>query len=134
MKRGTLKKKSKQLISKIQRTLWQLCKEIIRKIHGPTCYTCGRTGLIGSNWHTGHLWPKAALGAYLKYDLRVLRSQCYNCNINLGGNGAVFYSKMLQEIGPEKMAELEADKQKSVKAYDHYVKLIEDYQNLLKEL
>jgi hypothetical protein len=129
MKKTKLKKVSKQPISKLQRLLWEECKRIIRKRYGPTCYTCGKPGLSGSNWHTGHLWPKAALGAYLKYDLRVLRPQCYHCNINLGGNGAVFYEKMLGEIGQEEMSQLIMMKQISVKAYDFYASLLEQYKN-----
>lgn len=134
MKKTPLRRKGKEPISRIQRKLWNLCKLITRKRYGATCYTCGRTGLTGSNWHTGHLWAKASLGAYLKYDLRVLRPQCYNCNINWGGQGAIFYKKMLAEIGPEKMAQLERDRQKTVKAYDFYVKLLIEYQNILHGL
>lgn len=127
MKRTPLKKKSKQKISTLQVKLWEECKRIIRARYPNTCYTCGKSGLSGSNWHTGHLWPKASLGAFLKYDLRVLRPQCYNCNINLGGNGAVYYAKMLEENGQEYMTQLEAEKQITVKAYDHYEKLLAEY-------
>ena len=126
-----LKKKSKQKISVIQRHLWELCKQVTRKNHGNTCYTCPATGLIGSNWHTGHLFPKASVGAFLKYDLRILRPQCYNCNINLGGRGADFYLKLLSEIGEEKMAQLQKDRQVIVKAEEHYLKLIDEYQKLV---
>lgn len=134
MKRGTLKKQSGQKISVIQRQLWQLCKEIIRKKYGSTCYTCGQGGLAGSNWHTGHLWPKASLGSYMKYDLRVLRPQCYRCNIHLGGNGAVFYEKMCRENGDGYMSGLEKEKQISVKALDHYLALVPKYQEMLRGL
>lgn len=134
MKRSKLRKQGKQPISKIQRTIWELCKEIIRKTYSPTCYTCGRTGLSGSNLHTGHMWAKASLGAYLKYDLRVLRPQCYHCNINLGGSGADFYKRMLEEIGPEEMKKLEDDRQKTVRAYDHYLSLVPKYQEILNNL
>lgn len=130
MKRSTLKKKSKQPISLIQRKLWEECKRIIRARHGNVCYTCDRANLSGSNQHTGHMWPKAALGAWLKYDLRVLRIQCYNCNINLGGNGAEFYVRMLKEIGPDAMSKLQLERNISVKAYDHYLKLLEEYKTL----
>lgn len=75
--------------------------------------------------------PKASCGAYLKYDLRVLRPQCYNCNINWGGNGAEFYRRMLLEIGPTKMDELIQDKQKLVNAKDHYQKIYEEYKKLV---
>lgn len=131
LKRGKLKKESKQKISVVQRKLWGLCKEIIRKKYGNVCYTCGARGLVGWNWHTGHMFSKASLGAYLKYDLRVLRPQCYNCNINRGGMGADFYSKMLEEIGEKEMEKLQKDRQVSVKAYDHYLKLIDEYTKLL---
>lgn len=131
LKRSKLRKKGKLPISRLQRQLWELCKQIIRKKYGNRCYTCPRIGLVGSDWHTGHLWSKAALGAFLKYDLRVLRPQCYNCNINRGGMGADFYKKMLKEIGSEAMEKLEQDRQVSVKAYDYYLKLLEEYQKLV---
>lgn len=129
MKKTKLKKKSKAKISTIQRKIWEYCKQIIRKKYTHTCYTCGATGLSGSNLHTGHMWAKASLGAYLKYDLRVLRPQCYNCNINRGGMGADFYKKMLKEIGNEDMQKLESDRQVMVNAYDHYTKILEEYEN-----
>jgi len=134
MKRSKLRKglrrQSKQKISVLQRKIWELCKQIIRKRYSNVCYTCGKTGLIGLNWHTGHLWAKGSLGAYLKYDLRVLRPQCYGCNIHRSGMGADFYRKMLKEIGQEKMDELERDRQKIVSAYDHYLKIYEEYKLL----
>lgn len=134
MKRSKLKKQSKTKISVIQRKLWELCKQIIRKKYGNICYTCGATGLEGKNWHTGHMWAKQSLGAYMKYDLRILRPQCYHDNINLGGRGADFYSRMLDEIGQEKMEQLQKDRQVTVNAYDHYSKLLVDYQKILDEL
>lgn len=130
MKRTPLKKKSKQSISKIQRDLWQECKRIIREQFGNTCYTCGAKNLQGSNWHTGHMWAKASIGAYLKYDLRLLRPQCYFCNINCGGRGAEFYAKMLKIEGQPYIDRLEKDRHVTVKAYDHYVKLLEEYRTI----
>lgn len=131
MKRTKLRKKSKSSVSKIQRDIWELCKQIVRKQFGNECYTCGAKGLVGSNWHTGHLIPKASCGAYLKYDLRILRPQCYHCNINLGGNGAEFYRKMILREGATYVDRLIQDKQISVKAYPHYVKLLAEYQLLV---
>lgn len=132
MKRTPLKKKSKQSISKIQRDLWQECKRIIREQFGNTCYTCGAKNLQGSNWHTGHLFAKASLGAYLKYDLRVLRPQCYKCNIHYGGQGAEFYKRMLKIEGKEYIDRIERDRKISVKAHDHYTKLLEEYRTIVK--
>jgi hypothetical protein len=134
LKKTKLKKKSKAKISTIQNKLWELCKQIIRKKYGNICYTCGATGLEGSNWHTGHMWAKQSLGAYMKYDLRILRPQCYHDNINLGGRGADYYIKMLREIGQEEMERLQKDRQVTVNAYDHYLKLIEEYEVILADL
>jgi len=114
----------------IQNKIWDCCKQIIRKKHGNVCYTCGATGLIGSNWHTGHLWAKASLGAFLKYDLRVLRPQCYKCNIHHGGAGALFYARMVRENGQEYMDSLERERQVTVKAIDHYEKILIEYLEL----
>ncbi len=76
---------------------------------------------------------KASLGAYLKYDLRLLRPQCANCNIWNGGQGALFIENMRRIEGDKYVDEIMDDRQVSVKAYDHYIKLIEEYTKLLGE-
>ena len=76
------------------------------------------------------MWAKASLGTYLKYDIRLLRPQCYFCNINCGGQGAIFYKKMLDEKGKKFMDQLEKDKQVTVKAIDHYITILEHYKSL----
>jgi len=134
MRKTKLKNKSKAKISTIQNKLWLLCKAITRLKYGNCCYTCSTAGLTGPNWHTGHLWAKASLGAYLKYDLRVLRPQCYNCNINLGGAGADFWVRMVRENGQEYMDKLKSERSIIVKAYDHYLKLIPEYEKILLDL
>ena len=99
MKKTPLKRKSRTVEAKLRDRLWELAKLIIRKRYGNTCYTCGRTKLEGSNWHTGHFIPDAVGGAFLRYNLQNLRPQCYNCNINLGGNGGEFYRRLVEEEG-----------------------------------
>lgn len=131
MKTGSkLAKKSKLSISKIQRQIWEEVKRIIRRDYPHTCYTCGATNLEGVNLQAGHMWAKASLGAYLKYDLRVIRPQCMRCNLHLGGQGAIFYKKMLDEKGKKYMEQLEKDRQVTVKAMDHYITILEEYKNL----
>lgn len=130
MKRGKLKKKSKQSVSLLQRKLWDECKRIIRIRYPNICYTCGKQGLDGSNWHTGHLIAKASLGAYLKYDLRLLRPQCYTCNIHMGGMGAIFIDNMRKIEGNEYVDQILNDRNIIVNAYDHYTMLLEKYQEI----
>lgn len=36
---------------------------------------------------------------FLRYDLRNLRPQCFYCNINMGGEGAKFLTRLGQEEG-----------------------------------
>ena len=121
-----MRAKSKQPISKIQRQLWEECRRIKNK-PSVDCYTCGAKDLQGSNKQLGHLWSKATLSAYLKYDLRVLEWQCMRCNVHGGGMGADYYKRKLAELGEKEMARLEQDRQKTVKAYDFYLELLDKY-------
>jgi len=138
MKKSKLNKISKQPISKIQRQLTVECKRIIRARYPKPrctntwiCFTCGKE-IRGKNCHTGHMLAKASLGAFLKYDLRLLRTQCYHCNINLGGMGAVFIENMRKIEGNEYVDKILQDRFKTVKAYDFYVQLLEDYKKIKK--
>lgn len=122
-----VKKVQKISIGKLQKLLWVECKRIIRNKYGNSCYTCDAKGLEGGNWQTAHFIPNAAAGAYLRYDLRNLRPCCYHCNINLGGNGAEFYRRLVNKEGQEYVDELFRDKTKVIKAYDFYLELLEKY-------
>lgn len=131
MKRTKLAKKGKQPISKIQRKLWEECRRVANIFYKPDCYTCPAKNLTGSNKQLGHVpFPKSVLGANLKYDMRVLRWQCYNCNINRGGMGAEAYKRMLREEGKAYMDKLEQDRQLTTKAYDHFIELLEYYKGI----
>lgn len=130
-----LKRKSKTPEAKLKERLWELCKQIIRKRYGNTCYTCGNTGLEGSNRHTGHFIASSVCGAYLRYDLRNLRIQDYRCNVSLSGNGAIFYRRMVEEEGQDYVDEIFRDKNKIVKADKHfYQHLIDEYEQILSDL
>jgi hypothetical protein len=131
-----MRKNSKQSISKIQRDLWKECRRIAYEqqkdkngeIH---CYTCQARNIQGSNRQLGHVpYPKSILGANLKYDMRVLKFQCYHCNINCGGMGAEALKRMTKEYGQEFMEKLEKDRNISVKAMDYYLELLERYKQM----
>ena len=135
MKRTPLKKKTKirkqgkQPISKIQRLLWNECKRLIRE-RDKDCFTCDAKDLKGANAQTGHFIPSSTCGAFLRYDLRNLALQCMRCNIHGGGQGAIFYERLKQKHGQQYVDQLFEDKNKIVKAYDHYVQLLEQYKAL----
>ncbi len=109
-------KTKKPRIGLLKKKLWELCKQIIRTRDGSICFICGKSGLEGSGWHTGHFIPSASCGAFLRYDLRNLHSSCYNCNINLGGNGAEFYRRIVEVYGSDFGEQIFKDKQISIKA------------------
>lgn len=80
------------------------------------------------------MWAKASVGARLKYDLRILRPQCSTCNLFYGGQGALFYKKMLEIEGEDYMARLEKDRNEIVKAYDYYSNLLKEYEEMLSTM
>lgn len=131
-KKTKLRKSSKLCVAKMGRQLWVYCRMIIRKKYGNDCYICDRKGLEGGNWHTAHLIPKAACGAYLKYDLRNLRPCCYHCNINLGGNGAEFMRKMIIREGQEYVDQIFRDRNLITKEKEYYPMLIEKYKLMIE--
>jgi hypothetical protein len=127
---SSMRKKSKTKNSEklLKEKIWELCKKIIRKRDGDICIICKRDGLVGSNWHTGHFIPSSICGAFLRYDLRNIHSSCYNCNINLGGNGATFYKELVSIYGQKFVDSIFVDKQKITKADIIF------YQNKYEEL
>lgn len=126
----------KSELKKVQKKLWKECRRIVfnrdKNEDGTIdCFTCPARDLIGRNCQLGHgPWPESVLSAFLKYDLRVLHYQCSRCNLWNGGMGAEYYKRALEKYGKKWMKKLEKDKQKSVKAIDHYKKLLEEYSKL----
>src|SRR3990167_9039990 len=126
MRKTKLKKKSPKKISALKRRLWTITSQLCKQIYGKKCYTCLRQA-EGSGLHCGHFIPSSTCGIGLRYDLRNLRPQCYNCNINLGGNGATFYRKMVEEVGQKAVDEIF-----KIKNEIHKWSL-QDYENKIKE-
>ena len=74
-------------------------------------------------------------GLYLKYDLRNLRPGCYHCNVNLGGNGAIYCKLMVEREGQEYVDQIFRDQQRiTPESNDWYRAKIEEYKQVLKEL
>ena len=135
MKRQSkIKRTSKLKAPTLARKVWVLCRQIAEKKYPKECYTCGAKNLSGQNCQLGHMIPKAALGAYLKFDLRLLRWQCSSCNIWRGGMGAEFIRNMIIREGQEYVDGIYRDRSVMVKAADHYEYLIAKYKQILEEL
>lgn len=125
----------KLTITQLQNKLWEECKRIIRAIYlnsdgSWTCFTCGKRITDKVNAHTSHFIPKSVCGAFLKYDLRNLRVCCMACNVWGGGMGAMFYKHLVEVEGQIYVDELFKDKQRNIKAYDHYTYLLDYYKTI----
>lgn len=132
-----LKKKPFQpKLRTIEDKLWALCRQLTFLVFGTDCYTCPQKNLQGANLQCGHAYPKGALGAMMKYDLRILRAQCYNCNINYGGMGAIFWKNLERDLGKDKsdslFLECQSSKGKTTNARDYYTELIVTYKKELQ--
>lgn len=127
------KRKVKSENRKLQDALWQECRRIIinryEKENKHYCFTCDKE-VEGSNRQVGHFIPNSVGGALLRYNLDNLRIQCYYCNINLGGNGSEFYRRLLKEKGKKHIDNLFALKGQTIKATDHYQKLLGEYSEI----
>lgn len=115
MRRTKIAKKSKTPIARAKEVLWQSLRTLVRHRDSNICFICKKPDLAGANWHGGHFIPSSVSGMFLRYDLRNVHSSCYHCNINLGGNGSLFYKRLAEEYGNEFVDKLFVDKQKVVK-------------------
>ncbi len=133
------KEKKENNLTALQTKLWNECKRIIRKRYqtktgSAYCYTCGKWLIEPRDQQTGHMFAKAVCPPHMKYDLTNLRVQCYHCNINLGGNGAIFIENMRKIEGDAYVDNIKdhcfkAENYQKVDA-DYYKKLLEEYKTL----
>ena len=141
----------KKKLSWYKKKLWRLTSEYVRKrdarerlgdVRGMgsnrnsdngQCVTCGIIKPI-KELQAGHFIPRAQ-GNATYFDLRNVHTQCYRCNINLGGNGAEYYPYMLDRYGQETIDELRRLSNTTVKfTRSDYEDMIEDMQEKLKGL
>jgi len=112
-----------QSISLLKKKLWKEFSLFIRSRDNYTCFTCGRKG-EGGGMHAGHFIPKSVGGITLYFHEDNVKSQCYHCNINLGGNQWEYG----QRLGKKKVDELMKLKQVTAKwSVQDYLSKIEYY-------
>ena len=92
-----LRKQRKTSLSAAKRKLWPLFAAYIKNRDGPTCFSCGATGLKGRSWHAGHLVSRR-IGATLYAENNVF-SQCGHCNVFLRGNWHAFAQQYVERFG-----------------------------------
>ena len=97
-------RRKKTELAKNKDELWKWFSKYIRLRDKGICFTCGRYA-EGSGYHAGHFVPSAVCGLILRYDEENVNGQCYNCNINLGGN-QYEYAKRLGLKKAEKLLKM----------------------------
>ena len=100
LKRSKLNKKGKTKISVLKRKLWTAFSLYIRKRDKGICFTCDRK-CDGKGYHAGHFISKSVGGISLYFNEKNVHGQCYNCNINLGGNQYEYGKRLGEEIVKE---------------------------------
>lgn len=121
----------KETVASLKKKVWKECVRIIRKRYGNICYTCGKH-CEGSNQHTGHMIAKGSLPLRYKFDLDLLRVQCYFCNVNCGGQGAYFVKRWEREGNNFIELEKKIKQEKpmgSIESFIFLTELLEQYKN-----
>jgi len=133
LRRTKLRKRSKSPLAKAKERLWTLCRELTRSKYGNTCYSCGKEGLEGGNWQTGHFITKSTCSAELAYSLDNLRPQCYHCNINLSGNWVKYEEHLILDKGRD-FPDILKKRNQETKGLQYdilwYEQKIKEYENL----
>ena len=135
------KRRKKGELTKLKDALWELCKLITRKrCVQPDgtwiCYTSGKRIVFPKDAHTGHCIPSSLCSVELRYDLKNLRVQTYDQNINKNGNPLQFERNLIRDHGQEYMDDLwnrnEATKGKTY-TKEWFIEKINSYTSLLEK-
>lgn len=118
-----------------KKKLWEIFSRFIRKRDEGKCFTCG----LQKDWkemQAGHMIPRASGGLDLYFDELNVHCQCYRCNINLGGNGAIYAQRFKQIYGEAELEDMiRRSKQRIRKITEQeYVELIEIYKEKFEDL
>lgn len=126
-KRSRLRKKSNSPVALLKAELMKIAKKIAKARSGDKCCTCPAIDLQGRNWHGGHFIRDSVGGVLLRYLLENIHSQCFRCNMTLGGNEAEYYQFMVRKYGQEFVDELFRIKNQESEKWSEV-----DYRNRIK--
>jgi len=127
-------KRSKKKIAKDK--AWKAMSEYVRRSEANkdgyvACVTCGIVKYWkGDGMHAGHFVPQAQ-GDAARFELDNIHTQCYRCNVNLGGNGAEYTPWMIAKYGQERVDEI---RQLAGKVVKYTEEDYNDMENLYIEL
>lgn len=120
---------AKSKLKKLKDKCWKLCSQYTRLKYAKNdkvqCYTCGIVKPV-KKMQAGH--GISGRTNSILFEDKVLRPQCYGCNVGRGGNYEVFVLKLIQEYGEEGYKKLLAQKFQAKKfTIMELEELIEEY-------
>ena len=110
--RKTLRRHSKNPISKLKKEAWRVFSLWIRKRDNFTCFTCGKAdrGEVGRFMQAGHFISRKHSATM--FNEKNVNAQCMNCNLWGYGNMGVYTLKLQAKYGEGIIKELTAESQK----------------------
>jgi hypothetical protein len=92
-----------QKVSTEKKKAWDYCSKYIRLHYADrngfvACYTCG-TIKFWKEMQAGH--GIGGRGSSILFEEKILRPQCYSCNVRKYGNTDIFHAKLIKEYGPK---------------------------------
>ncbi len=109
------KKIKYESVRTLEKRIWELCKQIVRKENKRTaqgdliCYTCGKIITDLADAHTSHWRKKSILSLRHKYDIRVLKVSCRKCNMYFDGNEAEYTLRLIRDYGTDYVLKLDEE-------------------------
>jgi hypothetical protein len=101
------RKKSLKPLPKVRDRVWKQFAAYVKERDGNTCFSCRKPGLVGQNWHAGHMFPSGN-NSVIRYEPKNVHSQCGRCNCWLGGNGAAYVAHFLEVYGLAELQRIQA--------------------------
>lgn len=95
------------------------------------CISCGR--YHDGQWHCGHYRTTKACPE-LRFDEDNMHKQCQPCNTHLSGNLVEYRLRLLQKIGPDRLARLEGFHPPRKYTIEELQGIKKEYQQKLREL
>lgn len=128
LRRTSIRKKAKpKTLSYYKNKFWSVFSQYIRIRDKGQCFTCP-TKKHWKKMQAGHMVPRASGGLSLYFHEQNVHCQCYRCNINLGGNGAVYAKNFVTKYGQDDFDEIMRLKDQGYQKYT-----IQDYKDLAEE-
>lgn len=102
---------------------------------GLPCISCGVSLVaeaVGGGYDCGH-YRSVGSAPHLRFDERNAHGQCKHCNRHLAGNHVAYRAGLIQRIGAQQVAELEADQEPRRWSRDELIEMAVRFRRMERE-